>query len=424
MKFYIDQKMIFIDNNGHTNIYTPHSHNTLKINQNVAKILKQLISIGSGVEFHSNDLLKIFDKKYTLEDISPVLNKLIQCNFLFESEDDYLKNSFYNKAKNAKKFDLSLAYLHVTQKCNLNCSYCYNKQNLNNSKVELTTEQWIETIDKLASNGVSSFIITGGEPLIRKDLIDILKHINKLGLKASLLTNGTLLNKNHDILELLDTVTVSLDSIDNSINDSNRENSKHYNIIDNLRNIPPIFKEKFTIRSVITNNNIDNIDAIKHFVEDELKMNHILALFAPNSEEEVALIPDYTPYLSKLRGPESMEFNNGLISCGGCFNELAIDSNGDIYPCQALIKQDLRIGNVLSPTWLDDLKNSNITCGFMDRDVKKISECTECSFRYICGGGCRAIAYNVYGNLNAHLKCYCDYLKKNSHSILLNTMFK
>ncbi|WBW96324.1 radical SAM/SPASM domain-containing protein [Oceanirhabdus sp. W0125-5] len=424
MKFYLDNRIIFMNtDDNYVNIYTPHAHSTLKINEAVSTILKKIIEIGSGNSFNPDDILDIFNGECSLDDLESVLNVLVECKFLFKSESDFINNSFYNTIKNTKAIKLNTVYLHLTQRCNLNCSYCYNKHNLNGNKGELTLEQWKDTIDKLRNNGVQNYILTGGEPLLRDEIIDIVKYIKRFDSNVALLTNGTLLHKNSDLLQFVDKVTVSLDSIDDKINDANRSNSNKYNLINNLKVVAPEYRHKFTVRSVLTNKNLDKIDEIKAFVEENLNMNHITALFSPNSPEEVALIPDYSAYLSKIRGSELNEFSSGVINCGACFNELAVDANGDLYPCQALIKDDLKIGNILSPDWLEALKTSKVTCDFIDRDVHKIEKCKDCDYKYICGGGCRAIAYNVYGDLNAHLKCYCDHMKNSSNVFLLNTMF-
>ncbi|MEM2118419.1 MAG: radical SAM protein [Candidatus Bathyarchaeia archaeon] len=87
-----------------------------------------------------------------------------------------------------------LAALNITKKCNLKCVHCaVNAQN--KGKEELTTEEIFTIIDECQSLGVHKFLITGGEPFTRHDIISILKFINDKKIDTVVLTNGTLITK-------------------------------------------------------------------------------------------------------------------------------------------------------------------------------------------------------------------------------------
>ena len=74
----------------------------------------------------------------------------------------------------ASKGPLS-ASLFITRKCNLECPYC---RTIGHPWKDLNTAEWIEVINKLYSWGVRLFSITGGEPMIRKDIYEIIAHIS------------------------------------------------------------------------------------------------------------------------------------------------------------------------------------------------------------------------------------------------------
>lgn len=101
-------------------------------------------------------------------------------------------------------------HIRVTDNCNLHCSYCfanYPERGYNDP----TTEQLKTLLKELKDAGTRRITITGGEPLIRKDILEIVKYANELGLMVSLTTNGLLIKKNKEILPYLDQLTISID---------------------------------------------------------------------------------------------------------------------------------------------------------------------------------------------------------------------
>jgi molybdenum cofactor biosynthesis enzyme MoaA len=114
---------------------------------------------------------------------------------------------------------LLLAYF-VTYRCNLKCCYCDYAQNNHSDKFpELNTAQAIEVL-KLCRRGIPAIAISGGEPLLRDDIDLIVKTARILGFKPiSLFTNGLLLPKHEKILDDLDFIQISLDTINENIQD-------------------------------------------------------------------------------------------------------------------------------------------------------------------------------------------------------------
>lgn len=83
--------------------------------------------------------------------------------------------------------------ISLTQKCNLNCVYCHREgQTLSSASVEMTTDEVVRIARIAVSLGISRVKLTGGEPLLRSDILDIVKGIAKLrGLRdLSMTTNG------------------------------------------------------------------------------------------------------------------------------------------------------------------------------------------------------------------------------------------
>jgi len=99
----------------------------------------------------------------------------------------------------------------ITHKCNYKCSYC----SLWDDNVrDLNTTQVLSLVDQIADMGCVIYAISGGEPLVRQDLPDILKQIKKRGMMAKVATNGSLVTKRIDeICDNVDIMSFSFDTM-------------------------------------------------------------------------------------------------------------------------------------------------------------------------------------------------------------------
>ncbi len=115
------------------------------------------------------------------------------------------------------KFERPIISLRITltNRCNVNCVYCHH-DGMVSSKKEMTADE-LYTICKIAKDlGVKKIRLSGGEPLIRKDIVEIVEKIASLGFKdISMTTNGTYLEKYAQGLKDagLNRVNVSLDTL-------------------------------------------------------------------------------------------------------------------------------------------------------------------------------------------------------------------
>jgi len=82
---------------------------------------------------------------------------------------------------------------NCTRRCNLKCVHCYSQSADCEYEGELSTEEGKRLIDSLADFGVPVVLFSGGEPLLRKDLVELVRHASLKGLRAVISTNGTLI---------------------------------------------------------------------------------------------------------------------------------------------------------------------------------------------------------------------------------------
>jgi len=100
------------------------------------------------------------------------------------------KKDSYDYDKESVNFFINVGFV-VTKKCNLKCIHCC--ETVDNNEFDLINIKKI--LDKLFEEGLRKVCITGGEPLMRKDIVEILKYAHEKGFNITFSTNGTMLDK-------------------------------------------------------------------------------------------------------------------------------------------------------------------------------------------------------------------------------------
>jgi len=124
--------------------------------------------------------------------------------------------------------NLLLLAINLTRRCNLACHHCYLDANTlqHGSPNELTTNEVCHLLDNIAQRSIETMVVlTGGEPLVRRDLETLIAHGSQLGLSMVVGTNGVLLTE-HRVQSLIKSgvlgVGISLDSLDPTYHDAFR----------------------------------------------------------------------------------------------------------------------------------------------------------------------------------------------------------
>lgn len=398
---FIANDLLYVNENKKHLIYSSSYHKALFVNFKIYKNLKD-----KNNDYFTSDYLD----KDTLE-------KLVRHGIIYDSYENYKKNNYYNSKFKYRNIDINIntVYFHVTQRCNLNCSYCYNKENLNKPDM-LTTECVKKIIDKLKDINVQHINFTGGEILLRRDIEEIVKYTYDKGISSDILTNGLLLDKRARLYKYINKFIISLDTLDEKNNERFGLNIKK--LLNILNEIPDQYKNKIIIRSVVIGNSNDWID-VKNYIEQTLKMQHIKVPYIPNSRDEVKYIPDLKCFIE-----DEEDCSLSGSTCGASYKILAIDSDGTVYPCQTMVNKKYRITNILKENWTEELMSSSVVNLFQNRSVSSIPECDTCEIRYLCGGGCAAIAENLFGNMNENTMIFCEFQKKIAYNKLKNIVKK
>lgn len=274
------------------------------------------------------------------------------------------------KFKTGRPTPLFASY-NVTGKCNMRCAFC---EWWKNDIPELSTNKALAAIDSVCSLGVPFFDLSGGEPLLRKDLIVLAKRVASHGCLVSMNTNGTLLNESRigDVADVFDTVVVSLDGP--------RE------VHDRIRGVPGTYDKATEAIRLLKANGVRtgvnsvatpwNIDILPQFIEELRSIADFVQVqpmhpYPPSPEnvpknEQVSRLLDYLLNLKRsdpgflavptefIKGFE--QFFNGKTPkiCHAGELYVAINPEGKLLACPA--RSDLVLGDTLSGSVDDALK--------------------------------------------------------------------
>lgn len=158
---------------------------------------------------------------------------------------------------------------NITRTCNLRCVHCYNDSGLDKPCNEISTEKAKAVIDDLAGFGVPSILFSGGEPLMRPDLFELIEYAVGKGLRTVISTNGTLIaeDKAKEIKRLgVSYVGISLDGI-GPINDKFRGVPGAFErAIRGVRNCQDA-EVRIGLRLTLTKRNVQDVDGLFDFFE-------------------------------------------------------------------------------------------------------------------------------------------------------------
>jgi len=333
---------------------------------------------------------------------------------------------------------------NVTRACNLRCVHCYAHAVERTRERELSREQGLALIDDLAGFGVPVILFSGGEPLVRPDLVELARYAVGKGMRAVISTNGTLISqqKAEELKEIgLSYVGVSLDGME-TVNDRFRGKQGAFReALAGIKNCQAVGL-KVGLRFTINRMNAQEVPKIFDLLErleiprvcfyhlvysgrgsglieedlshDETRrvvdliMDRTKDLHDRGIQKEVLTVDNHAdgPYLylrmMKEKNPrasevlELLKMNEGNNSGRGIG---CISWDGSVHADQ--FWRHLSFGNILerpfSQIWTD-LTNP-LMAGLKDKKRHVRGKCATCRWLDICGGNFRVRAEAVTGDV-------------------------
>lgn len=320
------------------------------------------------------------------------------------------------------------AYLHVTQRCNLQCRGCYSLDEKRNRLEDAPTEDVFRAIDQLAAVGVQRLVISGGEPFLRSDLPDIVRHAKRdCGIaRVDVLSNGTRITPNAlaRMAPFVDGVSVSFDGCSAGSEPYIRREQRFDELVEAVRSI----QAAGISAHIIPTAHAKNIGELPRYVELArdlgVTMNFSLLTCEPGDADLGSLLPG-DEELKEL-GRSLLTMGNGAPvlamdapiglnltvkrRCEAGVKTLSVDADGTVYPCHMMHRPELAMGNVFTGS-LDDALSGDVAAMMRSLRVEDLEGCSDCRFEYICGGGCRARSLYATGNLRSP-DSYCAMIRE------------
>jgi heme b synthase len=347
------------------------------------------------------------------------------------------------KTMENEKFPLRIVFFELTARCNLSCVHCRAEASIEGEKDELRTDEVKRVLEEIRSLGNVVVILTGGEPLMRKDFFEIAEHARKIGLITAMASNGTLIDEGI-AKKIKDSgirrVSISIDGGTALTHDSFRGIKGSFE--EALRGIENLKKAGISVQinTTITKYNVKERDLILDLTKNlGVAALHIFmlvpvgcginivdsAMLSPEEYEETlnwfyekwvenpgiefkaTCAPHFYRIVHQRGKPEREDFKKAFSTfTRGCLagtNVCFISRKGDVQPCGYL---PVIAGNVREKSFVEIWKHSPVFLKLRDYDELQ-GKCGICEFKKICGG-CRARAYYDRGSFLEE-EPYCLY---------------
>lgn len=382
------------------------------------------------------DAIRSFEGKSLLdidEDNTKELFKTLQEMELLVSDNELVKEKVEKDIE-----PVNGMWINVDSNCNLRCKHCFIGETLNTTKDKLTVDDYKTLAADLQelSTGNLRVVIAGGEPLLRKDILEIIECFNIKGLHPNVITNGLLLSK--EIISYLAKnqieTTISLDGVTKEMHEFLRGKNTYDITLEKIEecrkakvplilsmtvhkdNQDSLFKyfelaETVGAKRVILNflNCIGNAKTNGLIPADEFDIIYKLLEQASNNDS----IKDRLMNTAISKLIETVLYPIRTDCCGSGINNCSILANGDVSPCPSFQGTDFCGGNIRERSLVDIWNDPNTFKLHRSVDITTLNPiCEKCEVRLFCGGGCRARAYDASnGDINARSP-HCKEYKK------------
>lgn len=295
------------------------------------------------------------------------------------------------------------AYFHLTSSCNMNCPGCYSISE-RNIEMDLSINDVKKIIDNLSNAHVKSLVISGGEPFLRKDIVEILRYI-KLFSKIEhvcCISNGLAkIDTYIEACKYIDELSFSLDGF--SEESSCFRRLSHNKVVETIKQLDD-FCNLVSIIFTLHKKNLMNYKRMRDLAKT-LHVNYEFSIFTvPHSnevsefeftEEDILLLKDIIISDNLSIADTSVTNKIGCRDCCGAGSKiLSVSANGNVFPCHMFFDEQFLLGNALEDNLNDIYMNHKPLFS-----VNEKTECSKCEYQYICGGGCLFRSYIIRGHL-------------------------
>ncbi|MDA8279826.1 MAG: peptide-modifying radical SAM enzyme CbpB [Actinomycetota bacterium] len=344
----------------------------------------------------------------------------------------------------------SAVYFNPTERCNLNCTYCYLPETMRRHGVRMTEDRLFEALETLLAffrrhlpDGVRPQVIFhGSEPMLNRRAVFAAIDRFAEEIVFGVQTNGTLLDP--DAIEFLTSREISLGlSLDGplaEITDRTRRTHAGRGVHDQVVGVLEMLRG-YHNHAVICTTTTDNLAHLSEVVElfhalevptcmlnpvrctlpggqmlrpsdDDLTSAYLgaldrsYALYRQTGRKLV--VANFANVVLAVIAPTARRLMCDISPCGAgrCF--FAVDAHGDLFPCSEFIGLSGFRGGNLFTGGLESCSDTDAFRSVTGRMVETIDPCRGCSIRHFCGAPCPAEAHELHGDL-ARRGAYCQF---------------
>ncbi|MGD2269320.1 MAG: heme b synthase [Desulfobacterales bacterium] len=349
-----------------------------------------------------------------------------------------------NPHKEIKTASLRLVAWETTRNCNLSCMHCRASATCGPHENELDTQAAFRLLDQIAEVAKPIVILTGGEPLLRRDIFDIASYGTQNGLRMVMAPNGTLITEKiaeQMIASGIKRISISLDGASKESHDRFRGVEGAFEGALNGIRLAEQAGIEFQINTTITKTNLSEIPQILKLATELGAVAHHIFLLVPtgrgkyivdqeiNAREyeqtlnwfydqrqttplqlKATCAPHYYRILrqrAKKDGHKISFKSHGLDAvtrgCLGGIGFCFVSHRGIVQPCGFL---HVDCGDINKTSFADIWNHSEVFTDLRNYD-KLTGKCGQCEYKRVCGG-CRARAFEATGDILAQ-EPLCSY---------------
>ena len=347
----------------------------------------------------------------------------------------------------------SAVYFNPTERCNMNCTYCYIPEKMRRKGKHMPEKKLLEALELLKQHfgktlpkgSMPQIIFHGAEPLLNRDAV--FAGIEKYGkdFLFGIQTNATLLDD--EAVKFLTSrkvsIGLSLDAPTAQIADRTRKNWEGQGLSSRCIAAMKRLKgyEGWSVICTVTGANLRHLNRLVDFFHERevptCLMNILRCTLPPSrslkpGDAEAAryflaaldrtyelirqtgrrlTVGNFANILLAIIAPAARRLMCDISPCGGgrCFFALA--PNGDMFPCSEFIGLDrFRAGNLFEDdiSRLIEIEQFRLVTG---RKVEDIEPCRRCAIRHFCGSPCPAEAYEMNGGMDK-TGAFCEFYEE------------
>lgn len=296
--------------------------------------------------------------------------------------------------KDSERVLITEVTIAITNRCNLSCIHC--SVNANENQQEMSLDEMKKAIINISKLNPEVIVVTGGEPLIRNDFIDIIRFIKQNSkAKINLMTNATLIDEEFmKIISDIDSIDISIDGVDEISCSKIRGKGVFEKVVNSINKIKEHNKIKTSLSMVETEYNRNYIDEF-YRLSEKLDCKPVIRKleYIGRAEKNRDKLKQQNLNYEKLEIEQDYDLKNvkveaNFYSCGAFVREIFINHLGKIYPCP-LFDFDVKycIGDILDDNFVDKVyavRKSAIHNKLKNLYEKLPNKCSKCNVRYFC----------------------------------------